>query len=84
MTSTDWLISEDAEVIDATDGSNDVFFVISGYLISGNILSGMRSGFTLGDFDIRRARRILPALAASLSNKYMGAWGSWPETCAFA
>lgn len=46
----------------------DVFFVISGYLISGNIISGIESGsFTLGDFYIRRARRILPALAIVLA-----------------
>lgn len=46
----------------------DVFFVISGYLISGNIISGIESSrFTLGDFYIRRARRILPALAIVLA-----------------
>ena len=46
----------------------DVFFVISGDLISGNIFSGIRSGhFNLGDFYVQRARRILPALAVMLA-----------------
>ena len=41
----------------------DVFFVISGYLISGLILAGLRAGhFTLTGFYVRRIRRILPAL----------------------
>lgn len=36
----------------------DVFFVISGYLITGIILSGLRSSdFTFIDFYARRARR---------------------------
>jgi peptidoglycan/LPS O-acetylase OafA/YrhL len=53
----------------------DVFFVISGYLISGNILSGLQSGyFTLSDFYIRRARRILPALAVTLIGTLVIGW----------
>ena len=41
----------------------DVFFVISGYLISSIILSNIEKGtFSLLDFYERRARRILPAL----------------------
>ncbi len=41
----------------------DVFFVISGYLITSSILSQLDAGtFTLVDFYERRARRILPAL----------------------
>ncbi len=41
----------------------DVFFVISGYLITSIILSGKQDGtFTLLRFYERRARRILPAL----------------------
>ncbi len=41
----------------------DVFFVISGYLITRNILAGAQAGtFSFADFYIRRARRILPAL----------------------
>ena len=45
----------------------DIFFVISGYLITGIIVSGMESGqFSLKDFYIRRCRRILPALFTML------------------
>ena len=41
----------------------DVFFVISGYLITGIIAADMAQGrFTLGNFYQRRVRRILPAL----------------------
>jgi peptidoglycan/LPS O-acetylase OafA/YrhL len=41
----------------------DVFFVISGYLITGIILADMERGrFSLAEFYERRARRILPAL----------------------
>ena len=43
----------------------DVFFVISGYLITTIILSDMDKGaFSLATFYERRARRILPALFA--------------------
>ena len=46
----------------------DVFFVISGYLITGIILSDLRSSdFSLIGFYTRRARRILPALAVVLA-----------------
>jgi len=45
----------------------DIFFVISGYLISGMILEGIRAGtFTITGFYLRRARRILPALLTML------------------
>ena len=41
----------------------DVFFVISGYLITSIIVAELKSGtFTLANFYERRARRILPAL----------------------
>ena len=41
----------------------DVFFVISGYLITGLILNGLREGsFSLAEFYARRIRRIAPAL----------------------
>ncbi len=41
----------------------DVFFVISGYLITSILLRERSSGrFSLADFYVRRARRILPAL----------------------
>ena len=45
----------------------DIFFVISGYLISGMILADLRRGrFSLLDFYLRRVRRILPALLTML------------------
>src|SRR5881227_1504933 len=41
----------------------DVFFVISGYLITGLILSNIAEGkFSIAHFYERRVRRILPAL----------------------
>lgn len=43
----------------------DVFFVISGYLITRILLSDLRAGqFSIGRFYERRVRRILPALLA--------------------
>lgn len=46
----------------------DVFFVISGYLISRNILSMSDSGsFRFGEFYLRRARRLFPALFVTAS-----------------
>src|SRR5262249_46347906 len=45
----------------------DIFFVISGYLISSLILSGLKDGsFNSLDFYARRARRIFPALTVVL------------------
>lgn len=53
----------------------DVFFVISGYLISGIILSEQAAGtFSLARFYERRARRILPALFAVLAASSAVAW----------
>jgi peptidoglycan/LPS O-acetylase OafA/YrhL len=41
----------------------DIFFVISGYLITGIIINELNSGrFSIASFYERRARRILPAL----------------------
>ena len=46
----------------------DVFFVISGFLISGIIFEGLKSGrFTFTDFYWRRVRRIFPALILVLA-----------------
>jgi peptidoglycan/LPS O-acetylase OafA/YrhL len=46
----------------------DVFFVISGFLISGIIFKHLcNSDFSLRDFYARRARRILPALCVVLA-----------------
>ncbi|WP_139708446.1 acyltransferase family protein [Aeromonas allosaccharophila] len=45
----------------------DVFFVLSGYLITGNIRNQMVQGtFSLQDFYWRRAQRIVPALITML------------------
>lgn len=45
----------------------DIFFVISGYLISSIILKSLDSGaFSFGDFYARRVRRIFPALLVVL------------------
>lgn len=50
----------------------DIFFVISGYLISRNILFDRRSGrFSFGQFYVRRARRILPALIFTVVLTYL-------------
>lgn len=46
----------------------DVFFVISGYVITGNILNQLEKGsFSLREFFTRRIRRLLPLLAAVVS-----------------
>ena len=62
----------------------DVFFVISGYLISRIILDEMEAGkFSLLSFYERRARRILPALFVVMAFTFPFAW--WlapPETFA--
>jgi len=45
----------------------DIFFVISGYLISNIIISELNEGtFTFKNFYLRRVRRILPALFSTL------------------
>ncbi|MGL5335898.1 MAG: acyltransferase family protein, partial [Enterovibrio sp.] len=41
----------------------DVFFVISGFLMTGIIVTGLeQNNFSLADFYLARARRIIPAL----------------------
>lgn len=47
----------------------DMFFVISGFVITGMITTKIQSpnGFSLGDFYLRRALRLLPSLALMLS-----------------
>ncbi len=50
----------------------DVFFVISGYLISRNILRDLQSGrFSFGEFYVRRTRRIYPALIFTVVATYL-------------
>ena len=44
----------------------DVFFVISGYLIGGFVISKLAAGtFSFTEFYKRRIRRLLPALSSS-------------------
>ncbi len=53
----------------------DVFFVISGYLITGLIAADLTAGtFTLRRFYARRIRRIFPALAVVLASALLVAW----------
>lgn len=53
----------------------DVFFVISGYLITGIIYDEIRAGsFSFKQFYIRRIRRIFPALYAMLAGSLIAAW----------
>ena len=50
----------------------DVFFVISGFLITGNIIRDVDGGaFTFLDFYARRCRRIVPALAVVLAATWL-------------
>jgi peptidoglycan/LPS O-acetylase OafA/YrhL len=53
----------------------DVFFVISGYLITGLILEDHQQGrFSFAEFYERRARRILPALFVVMLASLAAAW----------
>jgi peptidoglycan/LPS O-acetylase OafA/YrhL len=53
----------------------DVFFVISGYLITGLILDEQATGsFTIKRFYVRRTRRILPALAVVIAATLVIGW----------
>src|ERR1700743_93688 len=53
----------------------DVFFVISGYLISTILLTGMERGsFSFSQFYIRRIRRIFPALIIVLLACMVAGW----------
>ena len=59
----------------------DIFFVISGYLISRNILLDLQAGrFSFGQFYVRRTRRIYPALIFTVVATYLlGALFCSPE-----
>ncbi len=66
--------------------SLDIFYVLSGYLITGLLLSEYRkrSGIRLGAFWLRRARRLLPALlvvlaAVTLYVRFVAPPGLYPE-----
>ena len=53
----------------------DIFFVISGYLISTIIYSELRSGnFSFTGFYFRRIKRIFPALLAVLLTCFFYGW----------
>ena len=53
----------------------DVFFVISGYLITGFILRGLENGnFSFREFYVRRINRIFPALAIVLVATLILGW----------
>jgi peptidoglycan/LPS O-acetylase OafA/YrhL len=53
----------------------DLFFVISGYLITGIIAADLAAGrFSLARFYERRVRRIVPALAAMLAGASLVGW----------
>ena len=53
----------------------DVFFVISGFLITGIILDGLQDGrFSFADFYWRRVRRIFPALILVLAASLALGW----------
>ena len=61
----------------------DVFFVISGYLISGIIFSALeRDRFSFRDFYARRIRRIFPALVVAITRRctnWILVGGGWPR-----
>lgn len=53
----------------------DVFFVISGFLISTMIFRDVEAGtFSIGSFYSRRIRRLFPALAVVLAAVYIAGW----------
>lgn len=53
----------------------DIFFVISGFLISNIIFSALQKGiFSFGEFYSRRIRRIFPALILVIGASYVAGW----------
>ncbi|MBL8446061.1 MAG: acyltransferase [Zoogloeaceae bacterium] len=59
----------------------DVFFVISGYLISTIIFRSLERGdFRFGEFYAHRIRRLFPALLAMLTGCFIAGWFElWPD-----
>lgn len=54
----------------------DIFFVISGFLITGLLIEDLQGGtYSLAKFYERRIRRILPALLVMVACSMMLAWG---------
>src|SRR5688572_24083885 len=59
----------------------DVFFVISGFLITSLVMNDLAKGcFSLSTFYERRARRILPALLLVTVLSVPAAWFLFPES----
>jgi peptidoglycan/LPS O-acetylase OafA/YrhL len=59
----------------------DVFFVISGFLISSLILAGLKGGsFSFAEFYARRIRRLFPALIVVLLATWVLGWFILPPT----
>ena len=59
----------------------DIFFVISGYLITSKIFNDMKNkNFTFVNFYLGRARRILPALFLTLLISFIFSWYSLMPT----
>lgn len=59
----------------------DVFFVVSGFLITGILVDELESGrFSMAGFYERRARRILPALFVMLALCVPAAWALLPPS----
>ncbi|HJV95592.1 MAG TPA: acyltransferase, partial [Albitalea sp.] len=53
----------------------DIFFIISGYLISSIIFEQVQEGrFTIGGFYVRRIKRIFPSLIVILIFCLVGGW----------
>lgn len=53
----------------------DIFFVISGYLITGLILDGLAAGhFRFSEFFARRIRRLFPAFILTLTASLVAGW----------
>ena len=57
----------------------DVFFVISGYLITAHLLTGVKNNsFSFKSFYARRARRLLPALVVTVAATFIAGYFIFP------